>query len=85
MACHFLTMLFRGREMSHVEIGKKMLDKMFDELEQIRLNNNSETIRAFRKFAEKAHDPKLKEMSKPEALATIATEIAEELEVERLI
>jgi len=30
-----ITMLFRGREMSHVDIGKQMLEKMFQELNDI--------------------------------------------------
>ena len=56
---------------------------MLDEIEHARIYDNNETIRAFRKFAEKVHDPKIKEMSKPDALATIAEEIVQELEVER--
>jgi len=58
---------------------------MLDELERITLYNDSEVVTAFRKFADKIQDPKYKFEREPTVLAAVAIEIAEELEVERLI
>lgn len=76
--------LRRAQEKSDSEYVD-IFQHMLDELHQIEIYQDSETIRAFRKFAEKVHDPKLKDLTRPQALAIIATEIAEELEVESML
>jgi len=58
---------------------------MLDEIEQVKLYNNSETIRAFRKLAVKVKNPELKGKDTPSVFANIAIEIAEELEVEAIL
>lgn len=54
---------------------------MLDEMEY----DDSEVIRAFRKLAEKVQDPKFKDKDPVKVWATIATEIAEELEMESML
>lgn len=58
---------------------------ILDEIEQIKLQRNSETITAFRKLADKVKNPELKGKDTPSVFANIATEIAEELEVEAIL
>lgn len=62
-----------------------LFQHMLDEIEQIKLYNNSETIRAFRKLAQKVKNPNLKGQDTPSVFANIAIEIAEELEVEAIL
>jgi len=54
---------------------------MLDEMEY----DDSEVIRAFRKFADKVRDPKYKNYKPSHAISDIVTEIAEELEVESML
>ncbi len=62
-----------------------LFQHMLDEIEQLKLYHNSETIRAFRKLAKKVKNPELKGKDTPSVFANIATEIAEELEVEAIL
>jgi len=62
-----------------------LFQHMLDEIHQIELHGNSETIRAFRKFADKVHESRFKRCKPSHAISVIATEIAEELEVERML
>ena len=62
-----------------------LFQHMLDEIEQAKLYHNSETIRAFRKFAVKVKNPELKGQDTPSVFHNICIEIAEELEVEAIL
>jgi len=57
---------------------------MLDEIERTSLDN-SEVIAAFRKFASKVKESRWAFEKEPDVLSAIAIEIAEELEVERML
>jgi len=72
-----LTLAQEDEDSEYCDIFQHILD----ELERC----ESETIIAFRKFAEKVRDPKYKNYKPSHAIADIVTEIAEELEVEAIL
>ena len=61
-----------------------LFQHMLDELKLIE-HSKTETVIAFRKLADKVRDPKWQGQNDAKVFSQIAIEIAEELEVERLI
>jgi len=77
----------RGLRRAQIREDSEYVDlfqHMLDEIEQLRRYDN-DTIRAFRKFAEKVMNPDLKGKDTPSVFHNICIEIAEELEVETIL
>ena len=75
----------RGLKAAQRQENSVMVDCWQHLLDELEYNDTSETVKAFRKFAEKVTDPKYKNYKPSHAISAIVTEIAEELEVEAML